>query len=107
MKFEDWVNEIDNTSGIYTNKRFNEIDSQTIKRFHKFIAKIIAEKDAEIKEVRDALDSIYDGALQGAGWMHAECCTLLDRDIDPRGQDVAEMIPRLKSDLALTPKEEK
>lgn len=45
------------------------------------------------------------GRLQGAGWMHAECCTLLDRDIDPRKQDLAEMISRLRSDLASLPKE--
>ena len=45
--------------------------------------------------------------LYGAGWMHLECCTLLDKGEDPRGKDISEMIPRMLEDLDSTPEEPK
>ena len=39
------------------------------------------------------------GVYLGAGWMHAECCALLDRGEDPRKKEVSEMMQRMNKDL--------
>lgn len=45
---------------------------------------------------KDYPDNKFYEAL---GWMHGECCAILDRGGDPRNSDVPEMVSRCTQDL--------
>ena len=47
------------------------------------------------------IEYMKDKFFEVLGWMHAECCVLLDNGEDPRREDISEMIDRFKKDFGI------
>ena len=62
--------------------------------------KLISRK-GEVEELEKERDDLKDKIIEAVGWAYADCCTDLDKGIDPRKTDMNDVLKRVEIDLGI------
>lgn len=73
---------------------------ETLRQYHKSVRSVLVILQERLYYSPPPQGNAEDMRYVAAGWMHAECCSALDRGDDPRTMDVAAMKERMDRALA-------